>query len=78
MSVCVRVCTLLQWLPVGGAAVLKLGLLSGIRKLVDDRTAKARLKNYESEFFGDAALYTVTRQAVERVVVAFVTTAAGL
>ena len=50
------------------------------RKLVGDRTAKARLeetKVTESKFDDDAALYAVTREAVERVAMTFVTTAAG-
>ena len=48
------------------------------RKLVGDRTYKTRLegtKITKSKFVDDAALYAVTRQAVERVVVTFVTVA---
>ena len=40
------------------------------RKLVGDRTAKARLEEVvitESKFADDAALFAVTRKAVERV-----------
>ena len=50
------------------------------RKLVGDRTAKTRLEATvitESKFADDAALYAVTRPAVERVAVTFVATAAG-
>ena len=67
-----------QWLLVGEAGVTvryKIG-----RRLVGDRTAKARLEGIkitESKFADDAALYAVTRQAVERVAVTFVTIAAG-
>ena len=43
------------------------------RKLVGDRTAKAKLEVTAD----DAALYTVSRKAVESVVMTFVTTAAG-
>ena len=49
-------------------------------KLVGDRTAKTRLEATvitESKFANDAALYAVTRPAVERVTVTFVATAAG-
>ena len=45
-----------------------------------DRTAKANLKVSEiteSKFADEAALYAVTRKAVERVAMMFVTTAAG-
>ena len=50
------------------------------RKLVEDRTAKARLEEAEiteSKFADDAALCAVTRLAVERIAMTFVTTAAG-
>ena len=50
------------------------------RRLVGDRTAKAILESIqvtESKFADDAALYAVTRQAVERVAVTFVTIVAG-
>ena len=50
------------------------------RKLVGDRTAKARLEEVvitESKFADDMALFVVTRQAVERVAGSFVTIAAG-
>jgi len=43
------------------------------RKLVGNRTAKTRLEETEmteSKFADDAALYAVTRQAVERVALA--------
>ena len=45
------------------------------RKLVGDRTAKARLEEMvitESKFADDAALFAVTRKAVERVAGSFV------
>ena len=47
---------------------------------MEDRTVKARLETImsQSKFVDDAALYAVTRQAVERVAVTiFVTIAAG-
>jgi len=50
------------------------------RKLVGDRTAKTKLEVTEiteSKYADDVALYAVTRQAVERVAMTFVTTAAG-
>ena len=50
------------------------------RRLVRDRTAKARLegtKITESKFADDTTLYAVIRQAVERVAVTFVAIAAG-
>ena len=50
------------------------------RKLVGDRTAKTRLEATvitKSKFADDAALYAVTRPAVEQVAVTFVATAAG-
>jgi len=50
------------------------------RKLVGDRTTKAKLEVAEiteSKFADDAALYTVTKKAVEGVAITFVTTAAG-
>ena len=49
------------------------------RKLVGDRTAKARLEDVvitESKLSDDAALYAVTRQVVERVAGSFVAIAA--
>ena len=50
------------------------------RKLIGGRTAKTRLEEIvitESKFADDAALYAVTRPAVERVAVIFLATAAG-
>ena len=50
------------------------------RRLVESRTAKARLEGIkitESKFADDATLYAVARQAVERVVMTFVTIAVG-
>ena len=50
------------------------------RKLVGDRTVKAKLEDTEiteSKFAYDTASHAVTRQGVERVAVTFVTTAAG-
>ena len=50
------------------------------RKLVGDRTDKARFEEVvitESKFADDAALFVVTRQAVERVAGSFVAIAAG-
>ena len=52
------------WITVG----YKIGI-----KLVGNRTAKTRFEEIEmteSKFADDAALYAVTRQAVERIVVA--------
>jgi len=49
------------------------------RKLVGDRTAKAQFEvtDYRVKVCGDAALYAVTRKAMESVVMTLVTTAAG-
>jgi len=70
-------------LLVGGAAVLKLGVTVRYkigRKMVGERTAKAKLEMTEiteSKFANDAALYAVTRKAVESAAMTFVTTAVG-
>ena len=50
------------------------------RKLVGDRTAKARLEEVvitKSKFADDVALFVVTRQAVEKVAGGFMAIAAG-
>jgi len=56
----------------GGAAGVTIRYKIG-RKLVGDRTKLEVTEITESKFADDAELYTVTRQAMERVAMTFIT-----